>query len=122
MTTKNPMGFCPNCKQNVLLTREPINTMLAIILFCCTFGIGFFIYLIIYYSKSEDRCIHCNTRITALLNQDLQSSGQLPYQQQAQSYQHGGTIEGVKAKYCPLCGENLNNQSQNFCPSCGSKV
>ncbi len=117
MTTKNPTGYCPHCKQNVLLVREDINILLAIILLCFTCGIGLIIYLIIYYSQKEDRCIHCNTQITSLPDQYSQTI--LPNQTQ---YREVETISGETANYCPLCGEKLDNQTQNFCPHCGSKI
>ncbi|MFW9899069.1 MAG: hypothetical protein ACFFDO_07400 [Candidatus Thorarchaeota archaeon] len=121
MTSITPMGFCSHCQQNVLLHREPIDALLAIILFCCTFGIGFFIYLIIYYSRPENRCVHCGTEVSALLSQDSQVISQLPYQQQTQ-YSQVKTIESDIVKYCPLCGGKLDSQYQNFCPTCGSKI
>ena len=113
-----PMGFCPHCKQNVLLIREPIDTALAIILFCCTCGLGFFIYLIIYLSKSRDRCIHCNTRITSLSYQPNQTYNQSLPQQQAPVK----VLENKSAKFCPFCGSKLDNLAQKYCPSCGTKI
>ena len=118
MRTKNPIGYCPHCKQNVLLVREDINVPLAIVLLCCTFGIGLIIYLIIYYSKKEDRCIHCNTQVKFLPDQ-YSPPIQLPIQPQ---YRQFKTIKGESVKYCPLCGEKLDRQYQNFCPRCGSKI
>lgn len=115
------MGFCPHCQQDVLLHREPINPILAIILFCCTLGIGFFIYLIIYYSKSENRCVHCGTQVTSLQNQYSQTISQLPNQQQAQ-FSQVKTTESDIVRYCHLCGGKLDKDTQNFCPHCGSKI
>ena len=113
-----PMGFCPHCKQNVLLRREPIDTELAIILFCCSCGIGFFIYLLIYLSKKQDRCIHCTSRVTSFAYEQVQTHGQElpPPKTQIE------TIESKHAKYCPFCGDQLDSVAQNYCPSCGSKV
>ena len=31
-------------------------------------------------------------------------------------------VEGEQANYCPLCGANLDEKKQNFCPSYGSKI
>jgi len=121
LTSTTPMGFCPQCQQNVLLHREPINPILAIILFCCTFGIGFFIYLIMYYSKSENRCVHCGIQVTTLPNQYSQTTSQLPNQQQAQ-FSRVHPIESDLLKYCPLCGGKLDSQIKNFCPTCGSEI
>jgi hypothetical protein len=125
MTTRNPVAYCPNCKQNVLLVREDINWPLAIILLCFTVGIGLVIYLIIYYSQVEDRCIHCHTQVIAKTAQYAPSpvlntpSSQNPYQTANQNYQHS-----VKTKilYCPFCGEPLRDNKAQFCSNCGSKV
>jgi len=116
MTT--PMGFCPHCKQNVLLIREPIDAMLAIILFCCTCGIGFFIYLVIYLSKRQDHCIHCNTRVTSLTYVQAQTDRQALPPSKTQI----DAVESKTAKYCPFCGSQLDNIAQKYCPSCGSKI
>ena len=52
MTTTNPSGWCPRCQQNVLLTREEIDTCLAVVLLIFTAGIGLLIYLAIYQGIS----------------------------------------------------------------------
>ncbi|MHA1489026.1 MAG: zinc-ribbon domain-containing protein [Promethearchaeota archaeon] len=142
MATRNPIGYCNHCQQNVLLKREDIDMCLAIILLLFTAGIGLIIYLLIHYSKPENRCVHCGSICQVVIsNQYPQSSDQLPYQQQVQSNQipyqpqsqiqyrqetiQADTIIEVKgggALYCPLCGEKLDNPGVRFCPSCGSKV
>ena len=138
MATRNPTGFCPNCKQNVLLVREEINWPLAIILLCFTGGIGLIIYLIIYYSKTEDRCIHCRSQITAIQApyaqpaQQIAQNVQNPYhfqtetqKQQKSEYKIRESVEGVKTiklNFCPFCGESLENKDAKFCPHCGTKV
>ncbi|MFW9951986.1 MAG: zinc-ribbon domain-containing protein [Candidatus Thorarchaeota archaeon] len=125
MTTRNPVGYCPNCKQNVLLVREDINWPLAIILLCFTAGIGLVVYLIIYYSQAEDRCIHCHTQIMAKTAQYAPapalktSSSQNVYQVPQQNHQD---TEKVQIRYCPFCGEPLRDNKAQFCSNCGSKV
>jgi membrane protease subunit (stomatin/prohibitin family) len=116
MTT--PMGYCPHCKQNVLLKREPIDAELAIILFCCSCGIGLIIYLFIHLTKRQDRCIHCTSRATSLTYEQPQTSSQAlpPPKTQIEA------VESKTAKYCPFCGNQLDNIAQKFCPSCGSKI
>ncbi|MFX0042178.1 MAG: zinc-ribbon domain-containing protein [Candidatus Hodarchaeota archaeon] len=114
MTTTNPTGYCPHCQQVVLLTREDIDICLAIILLIFTAGIGLIIYLAIYYSREEDKCVHCGTRIIAL---QTQPAGQISYQQQA--------VEEFKRDnpfYCTYCGEKLIVEGIKFCPKCGSKI
>ncbi|MBD3255283.1 MAG: zinc-ribbon domain-containing protein [Candidatus Lokiarchaeota archaeon] len=131
LPTSNPTGYCPHCQERVLLVREPIDTFLAIILLCCTFGVGLFIYLIIYYSKKEDRCIHCNTKITQTLPQGIKPIEYLPpkreatYSQEKTSVSSRPTIEKIesqRAKFCPLCGAQLDARNQKFCPNCGSEI
>lgn len=138
MTTRNPTEFCPNCNQNVLLVREDIDWPLAIILMCLTGGIGLIIYLIIYYNKTEDRCIHCHSQITtktapyAQPAQQMAQKVQNPYhfqtetqKQQKREYKVSDSVEGVKtiqSKFCPFCGDRLENTDAKFCPHCGTKV
>lgn len=125
MTTRNPVGYCPNCKQNVLLVREDINWPLAIILLCLTAGIGLLIYLIIYYSQAEDHCIHCHTQIFATSAQyapsvlSTKSESQKAYQFNSQTSQQP---EKIQSRYCPFCGEQLKDSSAQFCSNCGAKV
>ncbi len=122
MTTTNPTGYCPRCQQNVLLTREEIDTCLAIILLIFTAGIGLLIYLAIYYSKPEEYCAHCRAKITAFR---LSS----PYTQQPQVQQTSypapgnmtGQVTGGIPNYCTLCGEKLDIGAK-FCQNCGSKI
>ena len=138
MATRNPTGFCPNCKQNVLLVREEINWPLAIILLIFTGGIGLIIYLIIYYSKTEDCCVHCHSQITTITAPSAQPAQQIaqkdqnPYRfqtetqnQQKNEYRISESVEDVKTiqlNFCPFCGERLENKDATFCPHCGTKV
>ncbi|MFX1567972.1 MAG: zinc-ribbon domain-containing protein [Promethearchaeota archaeon] len=124
MTTKNPTGYCPRCQQNVLLKREEIDTCLAIILLIFTAGIGLLIYLAIYYSKAEDRCIHCGARVTSLqISSPYAYQTQTPIQQQ--SYSTPGNVSeeitGSRPNFCALCGEKLD-PGIKFCPNCGSQI
>ncbi|MFX0029202.1 MAG: zinc-ribbon domain-containing protein [Candidatus Hermodarchaeota archaeon] len=113
MTTSNPTGFCPRCNQQVLLTRKDFDTCLAIILLIFT-GIGFFIYLAVYYSRKEDRCTHCGTEIN--VSQDKKS-----YVYQPQVQVQTNAPAGDMPNYCALCGEKLE-AGIKFCPNCGSKT
>ncbi|MHA2393974.1 MAG: zinc-ribbon domain-containing protein [Promethearchaeota archaeon] len=115
MPTSNPTGFCPRCDQQVLLTRKDFDTCLAIVLLIFT-GIGFFIYLGYYYSKKEDRCVHCGTQIEISKPQKLIQSS---------LYSTPGNIseelKGELPNFCAFCGEKLS-AGLKFCPNCGSKV
>ena len=113
-------GYCPHCQQNVLMAREEMNVVLAILLLCCT-GIGFFIYLIFYYSKPENKCIHCGSYCQATLpNKSSQTTLQL--QNQTQSNTENAKTLGEHLKFCPLCGNKLDTGNQKFCSNCGSKL
>ncbi|MFX1381962.1 MAG: hypothetical protein ACFFBP_05910 [Promethearchaeota archaeon] len=116
-------GFCHHCNQNVLLRREEFDVCLAIILLLFTAGIGFIIYLAVYYSKPEDRCIHCGNRIAL-----IESS-----QYSQQNVHNKGIPKPVSSKpsqeeiqiidepiYCAFCGDKLSTE-ENYCPNCGSK-
>jgi len=67
-------GFCPSCNRIVMTKREDIDAGLACFLFIFTAGIGFFIYLLIYYSQPEDRCMFCGSRVSALPPPNLRDS------------------------------------------------
>ncbi len=124
MTTTNPTGWCQRCQQKVLLKREEIDTCLAIVLLIFTAGIGLLIYLAIYYSKAEDRCIHCGAKVTS-----LQAHSPYTYQTQAPIQPPSYTtpvnaseeITGSRPNFCSLCGEKLD-PGIKFCPNCGGQV
>ncbi|TFG15624.1 MAG: zinc-ribbon domain-containing protein [Promethearchaeota archaeon] len=123
MASSTPIGYCEHCKQNVLLTRQDIDVCLAIILLIFTAGIGLIIYLLIYYSKPKNRCVHCGTVVTTFVQSESQAPQQLTYTQQPkQEALPVEIIEGEKASYCPLCGAQLDERNQSFCSSCGSKI
>ena len=113
-------GYCPHCQQNVLMRREEMNIALAIILLCFT-GIGFFIYLIYYFSKPENYCVHCSSICQATLPS---AAPQTTHQMQYQARSNTQNVQSVKnhLNFCPFCGNILNEGTKNFCPSCGSKL
>jgi len=127
MSTRNRLGYCPICKQNVLLVREALNWPLMIILLIFG-GIGLIIYLVIYYNKPESRCIHCHTQISLESDKSVQSSTYV--QVVNQKTLHSDTSSDVKVKAdetsnlknCRYCGEPLLNELAKFCPHCGSRV
>ncbi|MFW9873813.1 MAG: zinc-ribbon domain-containing protein [Candidatus Thorarchaeota archaeon] len=124
MTTTNPTGWCPRCQQNVLLKREEIDTCLAIILLIFTAGIGLIIYLAIYYSKAEDRCIHCGYKITT-----IQTPSPYTYESHPNTLQSSYStpaivteeITGTRPNFCALCGEKLEIGAK-YCQNCGSQI
>jgi len=129
-------GYCPHCEEVVLAKREDIDICLAIILAIFTAGIGLIIYLIIWYSKDENRCVHCNsilrptdTQYQTTQPQDWQQNSlpreQNPYKirnsKNALSKEKADVVSGGKTKYCPFCGSDLE-MGAKFCPNCGSKI
>ncbi|MHA1984942.1 MAG: hypothetical protein ACW967_11345 [Candidatus Hodarchaeales archaeon] len=124
MSTKNPTGFCPRCQQQVLLTRKEFDTCLAIVLLLFT-GIGFIIYLVVYYGKKEDRCVHCGTQI-ALSQAQAPVAYQTPQEIQQSSYSDTRSESEENSltapKFCRFCGEKIESSSIKFCPNCGSKT
>ncbi|MHA2289954.1 MAG: LITAF-like zinc ribbon domain-containing protein, partial [Promethearchaeota archaeon] len=54
--------YCPTCEQEVVLRRknfEHIYHEVLCFLVILTVGMGFFLYLILKYSKKKDRCPNC---------------------------------------------------------------
>jgi len=124
MTTTNPTGYCPRCQQNVLLTREEIDTCLAIILLIFTAGIGLIIYLAIYYSKPEEYCVHCRAKVTAFQTLSPYTQQSQPQIQQTPYTTPTNTAEqvtGGRPNFCALCGEKLD-MGAKFCQNCGSQI
>lgn len=128
MWKKIPYGYCPQCKQQVLLVREDIDWMLAILLICFTCGLGLIIYLIIYYGKPENRCVHCYTigkpQAPSVYQQPPQPYEVQPTQEniyEIPQNQVKTSKEEVKAKFCPYCGEEVVENAR-FCQSCGAKA
>jgi uncharacterized Zn finger protein (UPF0148 family) len=57
--------YCPTCEEEVILRRknfEHIYHEVLCFLVIMTVGVGFFIYLILKYSKKKDRCPNCDTQ------------------------------------------------------------
>jgi len=133
---KIPHGYCPQCRQHVLLVREDIDWMLAILLICFSCGLGLIIYLIIYYGKPENRCVHCYTIVEPQAPSVYQQPPQpyevptpqpyevptpQPYEVQTPQNQVQTTKEEKKGKFCPYCGEEVV-EGARFCQGCGAKV
>ncbi len=127
MNTINPTGYCYHCKQNVLLSREDIDICLALILLIFTAGIGLVFYMLYYYRKEEIRCVHCGATCSPTFNRsETQIAPQISNQPQHQEkiLQEQKPVETKKAgvNFCPLCGEEFDQEGVKFCPSCGNKV
>ncbi|MHA1725703.1 MAG: hypothetical protein ACTSXH_12865 [Promethearchaeota archaeon] len=130
-------GYCPHCKQNVLLVREKMDICLLVILSIFTIGFGLIIYLIYYYSKPENRCIHCYSivELPNIARTTEESREKLPYQESKpemslyQSYTPPELERNVilnehstsNIRYCPFCGGEIKSDHK-YCPNCASKL
>jgi NADH pyrophosphatase NudC (nudix superfamily) len=127
MNTIVRTGYCPHCQQNVLLTRENIDWPLAIILLIFTAGIGLIIYLIIYFSKLENRCVHCNSIVHSINIQERSEDKILLIKQNHQDLTRSNQLtesnqEIKTSRYCPYCGEKMNEINAQFCSNCGTRL
>jgi hypothetical protein len=128
MSTNNTVGFCPFCKQNVLLVREAVNWSLIIILIIFTGGIGLIVYGIAYFNKAPSRCIHCRSQIALSSTSNVQSSNQnqtitqLEQESDINAGDHLGDNKTLQQNLCSFCGEALLNKKAMFCAHCGTKV
>jgi len=120
--------FCPQCKTNVLTSREDIDICLAIILLIFTGGIGLIIYLAIYYGRDPNRCVHCNSTCKPKLIEQEPSS---THQDSNQSYKpiQLAPIQEIlendekQSKYCFNCGVQIDERDGlKFCPFCGTNI
>jgi len=132
-------GFCKKCGQNTLLRREDIDICLVIILAIFTAGVGLIIYLIMWYSKDENQCVHCGTIVSPVQTQNTNSEENSLYTYQQAIDEHRNPyraaeqeintdskvspirIIGEKILYCPYCGVQLENNAE-YCPDCGMKI
>ena len=128
MSTNNTVGYCPFCKQNVLLVREAVNWSLIIILIIFTGGIGLIVYGIVYFNKTPSRCIHCRSQIALGPTRNVQSTNQnqtITQLEQESDINAGDHVKDNKTqqlKFCSFCGEALLNRNAKFCAHCGTKV
>ena len=128
MSTRNALGYCPYCKQNVLLVREAINWALVIILLIFTGGIGLIVYGIVYFNKPPSRCIHCHSQVALTSTSSVQSSNQIqpnPRSGQEKKFNVIAPVEDNKTphqNFCSFCGEALLNKKAMFCAHCGTKA
>ncbi len=120
---REAVGFCKQCDQQVLLARKDFDICLAVILLIFTVGIGLLIYLAIYYSKPEDRCIHCGFQVSSQFQTyQTPSEPQFNSTQEIKSIDGTKKISGEEVKFCALCGEKLGGLNNRFCENCGAKV
>jgi hypothetical protein len=94
---------------------------LAIFLFCCTGGIGFIIYLVIYFGQPEDRCVFCSQQTVPYSNQEVTFTPSNLYGQPQPSNPSSAGSPDPQVNYCPNCGANITEETK-FCEICGSEL
>ena len=128
MSANSNIGYCPSCKQNVLLVKEAVNWALIILLIILTGGIGLIVYGIVYYNKLPNRCIHCRSQIALSSTRNVQASNQILNNTQLRQENDKDVVDSMEEnrtsqkKFCSFCGEALHNKKAEFCAHCGSKV
>ena len=127
MSTNNALGYCPVCKQNVVLVREAVNWALVIILIIFTGGIGLIVYGIIYFNKPPSHCIQCHSQITLASTNRVESLNQIQTNTRLEQNSEFNFVDSVEDSEtlqqdcCSFCGEPLHNKKAKFCAHCGSK-
>ena len=96
MSKRNRVGFCPNCKQNVLLVRNRC------------------IHCHAQISLNSYKHVQSSTY--------RQAENQKPHKSNINSDIKVKANETSKLKYCPYCNEQLQNELAKFCAHCGSEV
>ncbi|TFF87617.1 MAG: zinc ribbon domain-containing protein [Promethearchaeota archaeon] len=133
MTNSSLYAYCPYCRVTRELKRKDFDVCLSIILLLFT-GVGFFIYLIYYYTRPKDRCSVCSTKIPRqMIKSNLQELEEMKNRKmdsnkkrneskiQEGSNQEMIPIKGDNKYFCEFCGAEIK-EGIKFCPSCGSKI
>ena len=116
--------YCEKCHTNVLTKREDLDIGIIIILFIFTAGLGVLIYLVVYYDKKLNRCIHCNSICKPLLLED-QSNKIIEPSKETFNYREINSTsdrDNNESKFCYNCGTKLDERERKFCPFCGVSV
>ena len=96
MPKRNRVGFCPNCKQNVLVVRNRC------------------IHCHAQISLNSYKKFQSSTY--------PQAKNQKPQKSDINSDIKVKANESSKPRYCPYCNEPLLNELAKFCAHCGSTV
>ncbi|NVM17871.1 MAG: hypothetical protein HWN80_09150 [Candidatus Lokiarchaeota archaeon] len=121
-------SYCPQCKMNVLTTREDIDICLVIILCIFTAGIGLLIYLAIYHEKEPNRCVYCKTIVQPVTYEQRETSpdfksNQIEGYQEIKTYEENRSLVEENSNFCSNCGVQLGDrEGLKYCAFCGSKI
>jgi hypothetical protein len=141
--------YCPKCQREVTAIRPEMDFCLLFILLFT--GIGWLIYIIIYFSQPESRCIICHSHVHERAPNQLPygnqsyANPQINYQQNAYGnvnaapqspYRPPQTVNlqtnqvpvnnaapqrTGEVKYCSYCGAEIRKDAK-FCSSCSAPL
>ena len=116
--------YCEKCQTNVLTKREDLDIGIVILLFIFTAGFGIIIYLIVYYDKEPNRCIHCNSICKPMLIESQNNKTVVQVEDKSEKMQNYVSINTIneRSKFCYNCGTELDERERKFCPFCGVNV
>ena len=116
--------YCEKCQTNVLTKREDLDIGIIILLFIFTAGLGIIIYLIVYYDKKPNRCIHCNSICKPMVLEFRNDKKVVQVEDNRNKMQNYVPINSIneKSKFCYNCGTELDERERKFCPFCGVNV
>lgn len=116
--------YCEKCQANVLTKREDLDMGIIIILFIFTAGLGILIYLVVYYDRKPNRCIHCNSICKPKLVGYKKDKSITPVEEKAGKMQNYLSVNDIKeeSKFCYNCGTELDERERRFCPFCGVNI
>lgn len=99
------LGYCPNCKKNVVKKKGSFSFLLAFIL--AFTGIGLVIYILYYVDQKPKYCEICHTRC-----QPPQLENVTPK-----------LITNEKVKFCYNCGTEIEYRDEaEICNFCGDTI
>ncbi len=122
-------GWCEACKENVSAQNNPGGCLVHIFLAIVTFGLWFFVWLILvaFFPRFRPgyRCVKCGGRVEANTEKNISNS------LENKCYNCGAELD-KNQKFCPECGSILiitchkckadNNIKAKYCISCGTKL
>jgi hypothetical protein len=116
--------YCEKCQTNVLTKREDLDIGIIIILFIFTAGLGVLIYLVVYYDKNSNRCIHCNSICKPVLLENQINKIVEPIKEPLSDMELNITENrnNKESKFCYNCGTKLDERERKFCSFCGVSV
>ncbi|TFF86208.1 MAG: hypothetical protein EU517_00730 [Promethearchaeota archaeon] len=116
--------YCERCQCSVLTKREDLDVGIIIILLIFTAGLGLLIYIAIYYEKTPNLCIHCNSICKPVSGEYQRNREQSPTEENVKKRQNYISLNNGsgESNFCYNCGTKLDDRERRFCPFCGVNV